>query len=560
MHQRPKISGYVRIIPVPEITRSCFFDPKHAALHEIRKESTSQLTIPCMGQGVTRPSSASTTSYTGGRRGRSAREFGIKDSSNGRSLLSCQSVVGADETDDWIYKDLLDWYIDLLYHGEDISIIAVAGTDVGSVPTPLPEPISFFFCSKSSIEQCFIARLLHKLKSKIHDSIFTISCQVLGYRENNNVVCIMPHQYITPNALLNTYCSLLIDVGRTIPTISTLNISMSDKSGSFIVTSTLKLGIIPLVGSAPRLTCDPIIEGATPGRGQFPMEVSPVDHVSFEPVSINHLSPPANNAKFTIKQSHGQTLAQRIKEGKCSRAERLGDIQVLGCYGARPDISAVEIRPSITYPSANNESIMIQISSAFTALYNRDMPILKCPFLTDLKDTFTGRVCTCVIGFVSQSAGRDRWTRRILATINNVSMIARNNNWAGPTTSQKTVRIDADELEMIKRAAERAHLLEAELNTLKLESKQFVSASTLDIAILRTKAEALATQEAILKSERAYLAQRSKLLMNQMDVYRELEQNVVNHCVCGEGCNSISLCACGCSKRRACSNNSSKVY
>lgn len=564
MPQRPKISGYIRIIPAPETTRSCFFDPKHAALHEVRKESTSQLTIPFMAQGATRPSSASILSYHGGRRGRAAREYGVKDIGDGRSLLSCQSVVGADETDDWLYRDILNWYIDLLYHGEDIHIIAFSGADAGSLPDPLPEPISFFFCSKSSFEQCFIARLLHRLKSKTPDTIFTISCQVLGYRENDSVICIMPQQYITPEALLNIYCSLLIDVGRAIPTISTLNITVSDKSGSFIVTSTLKIAIVPLVGSSPRLTSAPMLEAATPGRSQFPVAAPNTDYVPFEPASINHLSPPsplsANSGKPTIRQSRGPTLAQRIKEGKCSRAERLGDVQVLGCYGVRLEKNAVEVSSSMVYPSADSEDIMVQISSAFTALRNREIPLLKCPFLLDLKDTFTGRVCTCVIGFVYQSAGRDRWTRRILNAINNASLVARNNNWAGPTTTPRTVRIDADELEMIKRAAERASLLEAELNNLKRESKQFISASALDISVLRTRAEALASQEAILKAERAYLAQRSKLLLSQIDVHRELEQNIVNHCACGEGCNSILHCACGCSKQRACSSDSSKAY
>lgn len=199
---------------------------------------------------------------------------------------------------------------------------------------------------------------------------------------------------------------------------------------------------------------------------------------------------------------------------------------------------------------------MTQISAAFAALCNRELPLLKCPFLLDLKDTFTGRVCTCVIGFVFQSAGRDRWTRKILSTVNKVSLVARNNNWAGPTTAQKTVTIDADELQMIRRAADRAHLLEAELNSLKHESKRFITASALDMAVLRTKAEALASQEAILKTERAYLAQKSKLLINQMDIYRRLEQNAINHCSCGTGCNSLSRCTCECLKRRACSSKS----
>ena len=557
MPQRPKISGYTRIIPIPETARSCFFDVKHAALHEIRKESTSQLTIPFIAQGVTRPSSASTVSYLGGRKGRAAREARATDIGDGRSLLSCQAIVGADETDDWLYEDILDWYLELLCRGEDIYIIAFSGTDMGYLPNPLPEPISFFFCSKSSLEQCFLARLLHKLKARSLDTIFTISCQVLGYRENS-VICLMPQQYITPEALLTIYCSLLVDVGRTMPTISTFNITVSDSSESFIVTSTLKIAIVPSVGGASKSTSISVLEEAIPGRGQFPRATSDIGHKQLvETTSINHLSPPVSTEKVTIGHSSGSTLAQRIKEGKCSRTERLGDIQVLGCHGVKPEKSAVEIPSSTLYPSANSEDIMTYISAAFMALHNREMPLLRCPFLLDLKGTFTGRVCTCVIGFVFQSAGRDRWTRRILGTVNKASLVARNNNWAGPTTSQKTVVIDADELEMIKRTAERAHLLEAELSSLKRESKQFISASTLDMSVLRTRAEALASQEAILKAERAYLAQKSKLLINQMDVYRELEQNTINHCVCGTGCASLTQCTCGCSKQRACS---SKAY
>ncbi|EFO65040.1 Hypothetical protein GLP15_2584 [Giardia lamblia P15] len=558
MSQRPKISGYTRIVPAPEPTRSCFFNHRHAALYEIRKESTSQLTIPFIAQGVTRPNSASTLLYHGGGRGRAAREAGAINFGEGRSLLNCQAIVGPDETNDWLYGEVLDWYLDLLCHGEDLHILAFSGTDVGHLPGPLPEPISFFFCSTSSLEKCFIARLLHKLKSRSSDTIFTLSCQVLGYRENNNVVCLMPQQYIAPDALLSTYCGLLIDAGRTMPTISTLNITISDDSGSFIVTSTLKLGIIPFVGGATRSTAVPVLEGAIPGRGQFPRTTLEVgSRHDIETTSINHLSPSINTGKSVIKQSCGSTLAHRIKEGKCSRAEKLGDIQVLGCHGVQPERSAVELPSSIVCPSADSENIMIRISAAFTALCNREIPLLKCPFLLDLKGTFTGRVCTCVIGFVFQSAGRDRWTRKILSTVNKVSLIARNNNWAGPTTAQKTVTIDADELQMIKRAADRAHLLEAELNSLKHESKRFITASTLDMSVLRTKAEALASQEAILKTERAYLAQKSKLLINQMDVYRKLEQNTINHCICGTGCNSLSQCTCGCSKRRACS---SKAY
>ncbi|KAE8301988.1 hypothetical protein GL50803_0061271 [Giardia duodenalis] len=558
MSQRPKISGYIRIIPVPEATRSCFFNPKHAALYEVRKESTSQLTIPFIAQGVTRPSSASILSYHGGGgRGRAAREAGPISFGEGRSLLSCQAIVGPDETNDWLYGEVLDWYLDLLCHGEDLHILAFAGTDVGHLSGPLPEPISFFFCSMSSLEQCFIARLLHRLKARSPGAIFTLSCQVLGYRENNSVVCLMPQQYITPDALLNTYCSLLIDVGRTMPTISTFNITISDESGSFIVTSTLKLGIIPFVGGASGSTAIPVLEEAIPGRGHFPRTTPGVGSQQFiETTSINHLSPSGSSGKSVITQSCGPTLAHRIKEGKCSRAERLGDIQVLGCHGVQSERSAVEVPSSIIHPSANNESIMTQISAAFAALCNRELPLLKCPFLLDLKDTFTGRVCTCVIGFVFQSAGRDRWTRKILSTVNKVSLVARNNNWAGPTTAQKTVTIDADELQMIRRAADRAHLLEAELNSLKHESKRFITASALDMAVLRTKAEALASQEAILKTERAYLAQKSKLLINQMDIYRRLEQNAINHCSCGTGCNSLSRCTCECSKRRACSSKS----
>lgn len=501
MGERPKMSAYLRILPAPEDDRFTTCRPEYREAHFVSKLSTSQLSLPRAPARSSRPPSSRVIRFT--------REVLREERPDGASRpLSLQAVVGPDETDDWMYSLFLDFYLSLLRSGEDVALICVSGPSGRIVAGGLPDATRFFFVDSHHDGPCFVTRLLQHMRDAGDDVALSIGLETFGYPSAKERRVLFPQQHVTAEAVRDRYCRLMLGAGAAMPTLSVFRFTQANCSTGTVLTSELRLVFIPPLGgdlsfSTLSHSCGGG-EGEGEGGGVF---------------SANSLTPKRPTCASASSGHQETTLAARVRDWHCSRAERFGTTQVLPTREPSSSIRCTTSPcPSMPEFTAGRSCAIAftQLASTVSAVYGRLSPALTEPLLADLRDSFRGAITTAILGVVDEDQGSEPTTRRIIAMLGKAAFLARNMGWTGPSARPEAVMIDSLELDYLRRAAGRTAYLEQQVSALQGELAGLRELGASDVRLARSRAGALGADVEALQRERAALAQRAQGLQRQV--------------------------------------------
>lgn len=536
LRERPKISSYLRIVGQRDAT----------VIHN-----------PSFN-GVARRTIYKVTDTKAGVKAR--RREGLE-------TFSFQSVIGADEPDDWVYDQFMTYYTTLIGRGEDVNFIAVSAPTGEDGPDPrLSEALRFFYCSRSKHEECFLARLLRHLrtggaKASEDRASVTISCECLVFEHDQSIV-VFPRQYVTEAAVLRSFCACILRDAASAPSLAIFSVTTTSPCGMHSATSNFNILVIPSVfdgaGSSPggspggparqadsgtsNASATPSASSAlgapgTPGTELFPKggsfppprdDACPVNQLRLSLSAVDALSAEARDPHARQKGGSRQTLAQYIREQKCSRCYgRFGGVQYLthsACGRPARHTSA----SFATAPSSDSNASFARLNQLVTLLHDHSAtyPVITDPALLRLKDSFVGRTTTCVLGFVGEAEGHRTATRRVVQCCSRAAFISRKHLWAGASSQAGTVTVRREEYDFLREAAERSIYVAQEIKRLRDELHSFSNASTNDALLLRGRLSNLLEQEAVSRQEKAYLAQRVRLADGRVQSMEHLRTTV----------------------------------
>ncbi|TNJ28222.1 hypothetical protein GMRT_14374 [Giardia muris] len=499
MSERPKMSAYLRILPSPEDDRFTACRSEYREAHFVSKLSTSQLSLPRAPARSSRPPSTRVIRFT--------REVMREERSDGTSRpLSLQGVIGPDETDEWMYSLFLDFYLALLRSGEDVTVICVSGPSGRVITGGLPDATRFFFVDSHHDGPCFITRLLQHMRAAGDDVALSIGLETFGYPSTTEKRVLFPQQHVTTEAIRDRYCRLMLGAGSTMPTLSIFRFTQANCSTGTVLTSELRLVYIPPLGE--ELSFSTLARSCGGGEGNG-------DGV----FSANSLTPKRPTCASASSGRQMTTLAVRVRDWHCSRAERFGTAQVLPTREPSTSVRCTTSPcPSMPEVTAGKSCAIAftQLANTMSAVYGRLSPALTEPFLADLRDSFRGSITTAILGVVGEDQGSEPTTRRIIAMLGKAAFLARNMGWTGPSARPEAVMIDSLELDYLRRAAGRTAYLEQQVSALQGELAGLRELGASDVRLARSRAETLAADVETLQQERAALAQRAQGLQRQV--------------------------------------------
>lgn len=511
LRERPKIASYLRILPADEPGLT----PPARCLHKLE------------GGRVAVP----------GKQGMSVRQL--------------SAVVGPGEPADMVYDSFLEYYFELARRGEDVALLLLGGPVGGSVD--IPEAVRFVYhthdCghTRPSVLGRLLAALSRPLPGTAGPSVVSLSCELTAYPGRNEEVTVLPRQYLTRRAISTVLCPAALSECAHCPSRLSVRATITSACGVYSASPEILVFILPHLEYEPRAWDGRALHAAQPGRDGFPE--AGVAAPAPRPEDPFGLATARAAARYNASR-HGPSppaarLADRIKEGKCSRCyQRYGDAQVLyngaACAsrarGSAPRRDGVCSGVTQTFrrvrPFQNCVPAFAELSQALYVLGSQAGGYWQASssFSRALRPCFNGRRTTALLGIVAEDCGWMLEARRILAALASANRAAHLQGWCGATEAPRMMRIEAQEYEFLRAAAERGVRLQEELEGLKREMALLDSRSGAQTRALQARVARLGEEEARASLERTRLQGLLAVSARRDKELASLEREVLNYC------------------------------
>ncbi|KAH0573353.1 hypothetical protein SS50377_25473 [Spironucleus salmonicida] len=343
-----------------------------------------------------------------------------------------------------------------------------------------------------------------------------------------------------PDVILQEIMPKVVKYSVSTPSILKLKIVSTDQYQLCSKTAFFQIAIIPKI-------CTDYKIQLTQGTNEFSfLQNGPIKGQMMYPSNSVELSKSRNQNVFeqlnkTMFRStrsgisaNGQTLAEKIKEQKCSCLQKSVNQQLLikdvgksAWVNADRKYAYQQYTKVIQY---TNNQIFNQIKQVVAVLSSdrNGNPNLSNPFISELKSSFTGQVPLYMYQFCNITDS-DSDSLRIVKMMSQSLKIAKVQNWKFQQKIEY-VQIDKNELEFLRNTAQRASLIENDYNRLQLEYQDYNQLSVSQINLLRARGSSIEERGKLLEVQtqackQRYLqkVQECLALQNELEYHNNLD-------------------------------------